>query len=230
MLRPFYVFLLIGAGFLIVGLALLVQQTTQTTIDPIVETRDTSVEQVAETAPTTLLFGGDLMFDRDIRLTMNKHGVDFILKPLTTVFNEYDIVVANLEGPVTNFNSDSVGSVPNSHKNFIFTFDPLIIPMLQANNIQLVNLGNNHITNFGSNGITETKLHLNQNQLSFFGNTGTESKPSERVIVKNVGDMSPGTEMANGKDLTSAAPRCVRDSSGRSRTLVRVTRYSPSRV
>lgn len=139
-----------------------------------------------ENPSTKLLFGGDLMFDRNIRLAMNTHGVDHVLQLLAETFSNYDLVISNLEGPVTTSQSVSVGSAPGSTKNFIFTFDPAILPMLKKYNMQLVNLGNNHITNFGTAGVAETKSLLTQNQISFFGNTSTEQSSAERVHIQKI--------------------------------------------
>jgi poly-gamma-glutamate synthesis protein (capsule biosynthesis protein) len=137
--------------------------------------------------PVTILFGGDLMFDRDIRLKMQKHGPDFVLEPLTELFTSYDVVAANLEGPVTTNPSRSLGSAPGSTNNFIFTFDPSILPMLTKNNLRILNVGNNHIGNFGTDGIRQTKTLLTEANLDFFGNTGIEKTPQERILLKEIG-------------------------------------------
>lgn len=137
--------------------------------------------------PVKLLFGGDLMFDRHIRLHMADEGVDFVLAPLSELFSRYDAVIANLEGPVTDNSSRSVGSVLGSTSNFIFTFDPQVVPMLKKNNLRILDLGNNHIANFGSAGITQTKQYLKQEGLAFFGNTGTETTSAERIHYEQFG-------------------------------------------
>jgi poly-gamma-glutamate synthesis protein (capsule biosynthesis protein) len=133
-----------------------------------------------------LLFGGDMMFDREIRVRMQRNGVGSVLENLTPTLTAYDAVIANLEGPVTEYPSRSVGSAVGSSNNFIFTFDPVILPMLKQNNITIVDLGNNHIGNFGKNGIAQTKAFLTEAEISFFGNTGTETQPEERILYKEM--------------------------------------------
>lgn len=154
-----------------------------------------SPEQIvpkAEPKPLRLLFTGDALFDRTIRRAMNTHGTYFVLEPLTAFFNEFDTVITNLEGPVTKNESISLGSQPGETRNFIFTFDPSILPMLQANNIRVANIGNNHIRNFGDEGVVTTKSFLAQANIGFFGNTGLELQSSERVLVQNFGEYSIG--------------------------------------
>lgn len=128
----------------------------------------------------TLLFGGDLMFDRHIRLALQKNGVDFALKELQPLFLQHDYVIANLEGPVTNFPSKSVGSAVGSTNNYLFTFDPSIALMLHEMNITIVNIGNNHILNFGMTGLSQTKVSLDDSKVQYFGNAASDE--SERIF------------------------------------------------
>lgn len=141
--------------------------------------------EIFEDKNTTILFGGDMMFDRSIRQSINKNGADFILSDLQHVLKSADVVVANLEGPITDNTSISVNSEPGSSANFLFTFDPNILPILKSNNM-IVNLGNNHITNFGTDGITQTRTYLNQENIPHFGDTGSEKSSEERVLFHTI--------------------------------------------
>lgn len=145
-------------------------------------------EPSATSQPIQLLFGGDLMFDRNIRLRMQEHGIMYPLAQLTDMFVQYDAVIANLEGPVTTNSSLSVGSVPGSTNNFYFTFQPEVVSMLVANNISIVNIGNNHILNFGVDGIAQTRELLKAGGVDFFGNTGLETSSAERVHIHQFAD------------------------------------------
>src|SRR4051812_3672565 len=88
----------------------------------------------------TILFGGDLMFDRYIRLTTERHDEDYVLSCIKPLFQKADLVVANLEGPITNNPSKSAGSVVGSPENYTFTFATTTAPILYRHNIRLVNL------------------------------------------------------------------------------------------
>jgi len=129
-----------------------------------------------------LLFGGDLMFDRSIRLKMKEYGNEHIFKDLKSLFAEQTVVIANLEGPVTDHPSRSVGSAIGSTNNFIFTFDPSVASTLFDAGIHVVNLGNNHIKNFGVDGVTQTKQFLQKKNVQYFGDTGTELSTNERTV------------------------------------------------
>ncbi len=134
------------------------------------------IPQEIEKRSVTLLFGGDLQFDRYIRRQAMGHGsYEYIFKELESLFAEVDGVIANLEGPVTSFDSVSLGSVVGSRDNYIFTFSPEVVPVLKNLGFVLLNLGNNHILNFGQDGLEETKQLLDDAQIGYWGNTGGET-------------------------------------------------------
>ena len=134
-----------------------------------------AVEQLIprEEAPTqigaSILFGGDLMFDRTIRLAMQENGDDFILSCLDEKLQDADVVVANLEGPITTHDGMSLGSEIGSPENFTFTFPTSTATLLKRHNISLVSLGNNHIKNFGGDGVVQTKDWLSRAGVRHFG-------------------------------------------------------------
>jgi poly-gamma-glutamate synthesis protein (capsule biosynthesis protein) len=141
-----------------------------------------------------ILFLGDLMFDRNIRLVAKKNGNNFIFSQVAEWLASQDLVVANLEGPITDNKSMSVGSAPGSSANYIFTFDPSLAATLFDNNILLVSLGNNHILNFGQTGLEATKQYLNSAGVGYFGEPASPSSilPNARSIVKNVKGLKIG--------------------------------------
>lgn len=123
----------------------------------------------------SLVFGGDVMLDRYIRQVATERGYDFIFQELNKFFLDKDLVVVNLEGPITSFDSLSLDSEIGSKNNYIFTFDEKVSSNLSDNNIKLVNIGNNHILNFGVDGLNQTKKNLSNSDIGFFGNTGIDN-------------------------------------------------------
>ena len=123
--------------------------------------------------PLKLLFTGDVMFDRSLRSVAKKESYSFILENMTEYLNDFDLVIANLEGPITDNQSQSIDSEIGSTDNYIFTFDPQIVPVLKENNLTLLNLGNNHILNFDEEGLSQTTNYLEEFELLYFGDTGT---------------------------------------------------------
>jgi len=140
----------------------------KSTISPSVSPSASPAEEIR------LLFLGDLMFDRNIRQAAVKNGNNFIFVQVAELLATNDLVVANLEGPITDKKSVSSNTAPGSDGNFVFTFDPGLAQALFDNNIRLVSLGNNHILNFGQTGLDATKQYLNSAGVAFLGSPGGE--------------------------------------------------------
>lgn len=141
--------------------------------------------------PVNLIFTGDLSFDRYIRQIAMKNGYDFIIESLRPLFLSADLVVINLETPITDQPSVSQYSVIGSPPNFIFTSPPETALILAQYNIRLVNLGNNHTLNFGLDGLAQTKQYLTAAKVDFFGNTGQASE-SGRFAIKQINQLKLG--------------------------------------
>ena len=139
------------------------------------------VEKQVETQTATVLFGGDIFFDRSIRSTMNERGGDFIFSCMRETLEGVDFAVANLEGPITDNVSVSEGSAPGSVENFRFTFPPSTAKLLAEHNIALVNLGNNHILNFGYEGAAATEKYLGAANVEFFGDPEIQSAKAVHI-------------------------------------------------
>ncbi|HEX8974641.1 MAG TPA: CapA family protein [Patescibacteria group bacterium] len=122
----------------------------------------------------SILFVGDMMFDRYIRQMSEKNGYAFPFQKKESILKGNDLVVGNLEGPMTDNGSISVTSKMGERDNYVFTFDPKVAQTLKDEGIRLVNIGNNHITNFGDSGIESTRKYLSQANVEFFGDPENE--------------------------------------------------------
>lgn len=127
-----------------------------------------------------VLFVGDMFFDRFIRLVGYNKGEDFTFSCINDFLKNSDLVMGNLEGPITNNPSSSLGTVPGGDGNYTFTFPARIAALLVKNNIRLVDLGNNHIGNFGQAGIVSTRKYLSEAKVNYFG--GLSGDPSKAEV------------------------------------------------
>lgn len=126
-------------------------------------------EKVEDTMTASITFAGDAMFDRHIRMIAQKNGYDSLLNDSLGIFSQSDMTIINLEGPITTNVSRSLGSAIGSRDNYYFTFSPEILPFLKKNTMSLLHLGNNHIFNFGEEGLQETQKFLKDSDLGYFG-------------------------------------------------------------
>ena len=130
-----------------------------------------------------ILFVGDMMFDRYIRQTSDRSGYALLFKDVISLLKDKDLVIGNLEGPITENRSVSLNSRVGEKNNYIFTFDPEVAQVLARENINLVNIGNNHIANFGSSGIASTRKYLTDNSVDFFGDP---EDVDSRFVIKEI--------------------------------------------
>lgn len=143
-----------------------------------------TAQHTASVQPVTLLFGGDMQFDRYIRtVAMNKGWDRLLSEKLRAFLQQADLVVANLEGPITPEPSVSVTSQMGERNNYLFTFPPETASFLREHDIRLVNIGNNHILNFGEDGVATTKEYLTEQGIAFLGSPLTSD---ERVAIQDI--------------------------------------------
>lgn len=64
------------------------------------------------------------MLDRGVRLIGEKYGYSSLFATATSLFKQADIVVANLEGPITSNKSKTVLPNGKTNSSFTFTFNP----------------------------------------------------------------------------------------------------------
>jgi len=121
------------------------------------------------TSEAKVLFVGDMNFDRYIRQSVNKRGSDYLFSCIDPLLKDADFVVGNLEGPITSHESISEGTIMGSPENYRFTFPTTTAQLLFQHNIKVVNIGNNHVNDFGSEGISSTRKHLTDAGVSYFG-------------------------------------------------------------
>lgn len=146
-------------------------------------TSEPFASSTTEEKTATLLFVGDLMFDRYVGSMLEAQGAEHVLGGVATFLQEADLTVGNLEGPVTSSASVSRGSRVGDPVNMRFTFATTVPMMLARQGFDLVSLGNNHMLDFGSEGATETKLWLARAGISFVGDP---TEVADDIVLKDV--------------------------------------------
>lgn len=145
------------------------------------------VHTAAPESRATIIFGGDMMFDRSIREAMQRHGDDYVFSCIKDLLIDADLVVANLEGPITSHASKSIGTKVGGEGNYTFTFPTSAAMLLARHNIRLVSIGNNHIMNFSREGLEQTKHWLDDAGVAYFGDPDlAEEDRVERTTIRGV--------------------------------------------
>ncbi len=156
-------------------------ESTADVLEPTVNLSGSTEKQSGDSL--TVLIGGDVMFDRGIRLIGERYGYDSLLKGVAPTFKAADIVVANLEGPITDEPSKTLFADGTTGDSFIFTFAPETAAALARAGITAVSLANNHSDNFGIKGIEETRKYLDEAGVKWFG-TPWNAASNETTVCK----------------------------------------------
>lgn len=102
----------------------------------------------------TLVFGGDVMLDRGIRIQIKQNGAEHLTQDITSIFRNADFAIVNLECPVTSVHTPLT-------KKFVFRAEPEWLPALRTAGITHCILANNHSYDHGRDGLTATAENLN---------------------------------------------------------------------
>ncbi|MEY4440718.1 MAG: hypothetical protein RLY49_344 [Candidatus Parcubacteria bacterium] len=136
--------------------------------------------------PVSLLFVGDIMLDRTIRKDGEQYGYANLFSCLKEEFSKHDAVIGNLEGTITNFNSVSRDASYQAPESFRFTFDIEAVRALKDLGLSTVSLANNHIRDFGDEGIRQTVENASTINLGIFGDP--RKNISQRFLIQKIGD------------------------------------------
>ncbi|MDQ5912402.1 MAG: hypothetical protein QG568_617 [Patescibacteria group bacterium] len=163
-------------------------------------TEATQKAEIQKPKNIKILILGDMMFDRGVRSKINTLGFAEIFGPATTTFAEYDLVVANLEGPISTYKSKTILDNNKSIPGFQFTFATGTARALKNAGIDMVSLANNHTDNFGQNGLQQTRQRLNEAGVRHFGSpqNNFDISTSTCLVAQNSGAQD---EVTNAEDI-----------------------------
>ena len=113
--------------------------------------------------PVTIFAGGDIMLGRYVETLMNRNGDDYAFSAIKSHLQNFDIVMANLEGPIMTNHRQTADFTTN------FSFKPETANTLKRNGINLVTIANNHLLDKGPMGYTQTQEYLDQAGIAHFG-------------------------------------------------------------
>jgi len=121
----------------------------------------------AEPAATDIRLAatGDLVFSENSGINRNAFN-DFL--PLLT---KADLVLGNLEGPITDANTPRKPYVPGRSYSFRFPIDTAQI--LKKANFHILSIANNHAQDYGPTGFADTQRHLTAAGIEYTGLKGS---------------------------------------------------------
>lgn len=149
----------------------------------------------ANTPRLEILFVGDTSFGESYQERyarrggeniLETRGYDYPMAKVAPVLRDVDLVIANLETPVTDLKTSPFkGQKPYIH----WTDVRRAPPQLLKNNIRTVSLANNHAFDYGVEGFEQTLRVLGDNGFAVFGGGGNEYDASKPLIIDaTIGD------------------------------------------
>lgn len=124
---------------------------------PSPKTGEAPEEQVSsgESRQINMAFVGDVIFASTVETILKKHGYDYPYRNLREELLSPDITVANLETPVTVRGEEQ-------EKQYVYRSHPDALSAFREAGFDVVNLANNHIMDYGVEGLLDTLEHLDQ--------------------------------------------------------------------
>ena len=108
----------------------------------------------------TLLFAGDIMLGGKAGIEIQEKRDPF--RHVAKLLGSADVRIGNLENPITDH------AVTTPDKPFVFKAAPQSAEVL-AHHFDVLSLANNHMGDYGEQGVLDTLLHLNQQQIKTVG-------------------------------------------------------------
>lgn len=144
-----------------------------------IELSNHETEQTKVDESLTLLLIGDIMLGEAFTRFKQEQGVDYEypFEKCKNVFDDADIVFGNFEGTLSK-------SGPLREKGPNLYSPPESVSALKYLNFSVASLGNNHINDFGAEGIIETMEILRDNKILFFGAGRNQKEANREVIIE----------------------------------------------
>ncbi|MEK7631023.1 MAG: CapA family protein [Patescibacteria group bacterium] len=135
------------------------------------------VSDIRKDESIKLLFTGDIMMDRGIRATVEKHRGDYLFpfEHITEKLRSADLAFGNLEGPISDVGSKQ-GSI------YSFRMDPAVTKALYDVGFDIVSLANNHMGDYGRGAMEDTMRRLRRAGIEYTG-AGWNKKEAYDVTV-----------------------------------------------
>lgn len=118
---------------------------------------------MADAQPVIINAVGDIMLAGSGEKSYRKHGYDYPFDAVREALKQGDVVTGNLESPITS------AGVEFTDKRFRFKADPKAAMALKNAGFTHLSLANNHILDFGAEGLRQTLSSLDANSITYSG-------------------------------------------------------------
>lgn len=156
----------------------------------------------SQSRPITLIFGGDCTFSDHFSLNVGQNQVSEVFQNIPWM-QEADITMVNLECCISTRGT-------KLEKEFNFRMHPKYLPVFHFGGIDIVNLANNHIVDYGLIGMKDTFHYLDSIGVKYVGaglDLASARKPQVIEIQGiKLGFLGYSFAFAAGKNSYGTAP------------------------
>ena len=131
-------------------------------INPIVSKQDITTININAVGDCTIGYDDNFGYNNSFNNYYDKYGEDHFFKGVKNIFLQDDLTFANLETTFTNYDV-------KTPKKFNFKAPFNYVSMLNNSSIEVVNIANNHIKDYGETGYKDTINTLNNAKINFIG-------------------------------------------------------------
>jgi poly-gamma-glutamate capsule biosynthesis protein CapA/YwtB (metallophosphatase superfamily) len=131
-------------------------------------------------AQVKMAFVGDVIFSNNVEDQLVKFGYDYPYTYVKDYLQKADLTLANLETPVT-----ERGDVQK--KEYVYRSSPLALPAFKEAGVDIVNLANNHVMDYGAEGLLDTMSALDRIGIQRVGVGKDAEEAYAPVIVEKQG-------------------------------------------
>lgn len=148
---------------------------------PVNSPTDEAPEPSPEAEPFTIAFGGDVMFEGELRPRLEDPQT--ALGPIAEHLSAADLAMVNLETAVTE------GGTPIPGKDFVFRAPPSAYEALDAAGVDIATVANNHGMDFGEQGLLDTLDHGDTSPVTVVG----AGRDAEEAYTPHIAEVNGNT-------------------------------------
>lgn len=127
-----------------------------------------------------LAFVGDVIFASTVETALRKNGFDYPYTNVKSYLQNADLTIANLESPITSRGEEQ-------KKEYVYRSPAEALKSFSEAGFDLVNMANNHILDYGVDGLLDTFNHLDQAGIKYVGAGRNVTEAFQPVIIEKKG-------------------------------------------
>lgn len=135
------------------------------------------------TKELSIFLGGDTMLGDAAQKILDREGYVYPFKYLDRIYKSADVRSFNLETPISKH-----AKRLEVEKEYIYNMPPQVLDVFKQKGFNVFYLANNHMTDFGHEGLLETISHINNNSMLAIG-TGRNKEEARRALVIRKGNV-----------------------------------------